>query len=278
MDTLQSFSFDGTPVRGELVQLKQSYQTVLDLQHYPSEVASLLGKLMAASALLSSRLKVPGRLSLQLRMKGVISLIQSEVTNKGEIRAIARYDKKAVLDKLDELQGHLVITLEPDNGQRYQGISEFKQGDVALALKEYFIHSEQLDSEFHLEADGQIAAGLMLQKMPAQKEDDPDAWNRLNHLANTLKQEELLNLPKQDILVRLFHEEPIRVYPEKELQFICSCSKARLSKALSSVGYDEINALLKERERIEVNCEFCQQRYLFYAQDMHEIFPESSLH
>lgn len=277
MDTLLSFSFDKTCVRGELVQLKQSYQTVLDLQSCPNEVAILLGKLMAASALLSSRLKVPGRLSLQLRMKGVISLVQSEVTNKGEMRAIARYDKKAVLDNLDELNGHLVITLEPDHGQRYQGISEFKQGDVALALKEYFIHSEQLDSEFYLESDGQIAAGFMLQKMPTQDDDDPDAWNRLNHLANTLKQEELLNLPKQDVLVRLFHEEPIRVYPEKNLKFTCTCSKARLSKALSSVGYDEINQLLKERERLEVNCEFCQQQYLFGPQDINDIFPEKNI-
>lgn len=278
MDTRQSFSFDQTNVRGELAQLRQSYKSVMDLQNHPQEIAVLLGQLMAASVLLSGRLKIPGRLSLQLRMNGVISLIQSEVNNKGEIRAIARYDKNCLMESKDELNGHLVITLEPDEGQRYQGISEFIQGDVALALKQYFLNSEQLESEFHLECDGINASGLMLQKMPLHEGDDLDAWDRLNHLAKTLKKEELLELPSHEILTRLFHEELIRVYPEDSIKFACSCSKSRLAKALSAVGYDEVNAILKERGRIDVNCEFCQQAYLFHPDDIPEIFPEKQLH
>ncbi len=278
MDTLQPFSFDYTQVRGALVQLKKSYKKVLDLQQYPTPLAYLLGELMAGAVLLQSRIKQPSRLSLQLRMNGSIRLLQAEITHQGEIRAIARYDKNTLLDEITELQGHLVITHEPEQGQRYQGISEFTQGDIAQALRTYFLQSEQLETEFYLACDRQTASGMMLQKMPAQENQDTDAWARLNHFASTLKAEEMLELSKQDILLRLFHEEALRIYPEQEINFTCPCSKSRLANALIGIGYQEVSQLLAEQGRIDVNCEFCQQAYVFTHEDMQALFPEQSLH
>lgn len=278
MDTLQPFSFDNTPVRGALVQLKQSYQTVMQLQHYPASVASLLGELMVAVALLQSRIKIPSRLSLQLRMKHNIHLLQAEITHTGDIRAIARYKKQTLLEQISELSGHLVLTHEPEQGQRYQGIAEFEQGNIAQALSSYFMHSEQLASEFYLASNEQVVCGMMLQKMPAQTDDDPDAWGRLNHLASTLTAEEMLNLSQSDILLRLFHQEPIRVYAEQEINFACSCSKSRLANALVSIGYQEVSQLLAQQKRIDVNCEFCQQSYVFTDADLQTLFPEQRLH
>ena len=92
-DTLQRFSFDKTAIRGELAHLNESYQGVLKRHKYPEPIAIAIGELMAATALLSSNLKFPGRLTLQIRLTGNVTLLQAESSEKGQLRAIARYDE-----------------------------------------------------------------------------------------------------------------------------------------------------------------------------------------
>ena len=278
-DQLQRFSFDQTDIRGEITHLNASYRDVLKRHRYPTVIAVELGQLMAATALLSSNLKFAGRLTLQVRLPGNVSLLQAESSDKGELRAIARYDESVDAEQLSFEDGQLVITIEPEKGQKYQGITGIEGGNIAKAMEDYFEQSEQLASRFWLECDGQNAAGFMLQKMPAAEEtSDADAWDRLTHLASTIKQQELLELNTDVLLHRLYHEEQIRVYKPKELKFFCTCSKPRLATALTQLGYDELDAILQEAGKIEVSCEFCQQHYAFDRQQVEELFPQRHPH
>ncbi len=278
-DQLQRFSFDKTTIRGEVAHLNATFQEVIRRHRYPQKVAVALGELMAAAALLSASLKFPGRLTLQLRLKGNVSLLQAETDEQGRMRAIARYEEGAETDTLALADGQMILTLEPENGQRYQGITLIDEGNIAKALEEYFLQSEQLPTRFWLHCDGQIAAGFMLQKMPATDgvEDDPDAWDRLGHLASTIKTEELLHLENEDLLHRLYHEEAARVYPSSPLSFWCNCSKDRIGNALHQLGYDELQSILAEQGSIRINCDFCQQAYTFDAPQVDELFPERTL-
>ena len=277
-DTLQRFSFDNTDIRGEVAHLNASFRDVMKRHQYPAMIAIELGELMAATALLSANLKFAGRLTLQVRLPGNVSLLQAETSEKGELRAIARYDDSVAVEELSFDNGQMVITIEPEEGQRYQGITAIEGGNIAKAMEEYFEQSEQLASRFWLECDGENAAGFMLQKMPAMESSDVDAWDRLTHLASTLKQEELLQLNNDVLLHRLYHEEEIRVYEPSELKFFCTCSKPRLATALMQLGYDELDTMLQESSKIEVNCEFCQQRYSFDRAQVEELFPQRNPH
>lgn len=277
-DQLQRFSFDGTDIRGEVSHLNESYRDVLSRHQYPTPVAIALGQLMAATALLSANLKFAGRLTLQVRLLGNVSLLQAETSEKGELRAIARYDDNNVDEELVIADGQLVITIEPDQGQRYQGITAIQQGNIAAAMEEYFVQSEQLPSRFWLECDGENAAGLMLQKMPSIASDDVDAWDRLTHLASTVRAEELLHLNNDVLLHRLYHEEAIRLYPVSALRFFCTCSKERLANALMQLGQQELNNIIAEQHKIEVNCEFCKQAYSFDQQQVNELFIDQQIH
>lgn len=277
-DQLQRFSFDDTDIRGEITHLNASFRDVLNRHQYPQVIAVALGELMAGTALLSASLKFAGRLTLQVRLPGNVSLLQAESSDKGELRAIARYDENEEAQDLQFDDGQLVITIEPEKGQKYQGIVAIQGGNVAQALQEYFEQSEQLASRFWLECDGKDAAGFMLQKMPAAENSDADAWDRLSHLAGTIKQEELLMLNSDVLLHRLYHEENIRVYPATELKFFCTCSKSRLGNALIQLGKKELDEMLQEASKIEVNCEFCQQRYSFDQAQVDELFPQNNLH
>ncbi|MBM95101.1 MAG: Hsp33 family molecular chaperone HslO [Oceanospirillaceae bacterium] len=279
-DLLQRFSFDDTVIRGEIAHLNTSYQEVLDRHQYPDVVARPLGELMAATALLSSSLKFKGRLTLQVRLPGNISLLQSETDEQGRLRAIARYNTEQASDELTLVDGQLVITLEPEQGQRYQGIVAIDGGNVAEALENYFEQSEQLPTRFWLACNTGTAAGFMLQRMPetTTAKHDPDDWNRIHHLATTLKHDELLQLGNETLLHRLYHEEDIRLYPATDLSFYCTCSHPRIATALKQLGEAELRNIIEESGRVEINCDFCQQQYQFTSDDVDEMFAQSKVH
>lgn len=279
-DQLLRFSFDKTDVRGEITHLQESFQEVIRRHQYPSIIAHEIGELMAATALLSATLKFEGRLTLQVRLTGNISLLQAETNEQGQLRAIARYDESALEHELNFSNGQLVITIEPAHGQRYQGITAIEGGNIAAALEEYFAQSEQLPSRFWLFADDQQAAGMMIQKTPTAADviSDADAWDRIHHLAATIKAEELLHLEAETILHRLFHEENTRVFPASQLSFFCTCSKDRIGNALTQLGLAELQSIIEEQSIVAINCEFCQQRYSFDESQIKALFPEQNLH
>ena len=276
-DSLQRFSFDNTNIRGELAHVNASYREVLKRHQYPTLIAKAVGELMSATALLSANLKFTGRLTLQIRLPGNISLLQAETSDKGQLRAIARYEEGTEESELSFADGQMIITIEPEVGQRYQGITLIKGGNVAGALEDYFEQSEQLGSRFWLACDGQNAAGFMLQQMPSEEGDDPDAWDRLSHLASTIKDEELINLNNEVLLHRLYHEEQVRTYPASELSFFCTCSKDRIGNALHQLGKDELLQIIEEQGKISINCDFCKQAYSFDKEQVNELFPEQNL-
>lgn len=280
-DQVQRFLFDQTAVRGELVHLQQSYYEVLDRHDYPVAVEQQLGQLLAAAALLTATIKLEGTLSLEVRSQGQVTLMMAECNTGAQggdqLRAIARYNGEPQGNSLQELTqgGQLVITLDPTQGKRYQGIVSLDKENLALCLEGYFANSEQLPTRIWLEATDQKAAGLLLQQLPDDASNtDPDAWNRLTHLAATVQQEELLDLEPLTLLHRLYHEESLRVFPPHHLKFGCTCSRERTSEAIASLGETELQAILEEQGKIETQCHFCNTVYTFHKEDLPELLGQ----
>ena len=141
-DQIQRFLFEGTDLRGVLVGLEDSYQQVLSRHPYPVKVASLLGEMLAAIGLLSSTLKFEGRLSLLARGQGPVSMLMAECNHHRDLRAIARWqgDIPADADMHYLLgSGQLAITIEPEKGNRYQGIVPLEKPLLAQCLEDYFL-------------------------------------------------------------------------------------------------------------------------------------------
>jgi len=266
-DQLQRFIFDDADARGVLVGLDASYQQTLARHDYPAPIRRLLGEMLAAVALLSATLKFEGRLSLQARGDGAVSMLMSECTRQHHLRGIARIEGTVDSDALLELlgQGQLVITIEPDKGKRYQGVVPLDQPSLAGCLEQYFAHSEQLATRIMLCADDQHAAGMLLQALPGNDKGMRFAenWNRISHLGATLSNQELLELDNETLLVRLFHEEAVRLYPSNELVFKCDCSKERCWGALRTLADAELDEMLDEQGTIDMDCQFCNSRYQF---------------
>ena len=146
------------------------------------------------------------------------------------------------------------------------------------------LQSEQLDTTLVLAADEQVAAGLLIQRLPVQgvgnlagrrNEDDigrSEDFNRIAMLASTLTSEELLSLDRDQILHRLFWQEGLRRFEPLQPRFACSCSRERVRGMLRGLGREESESLIHERGQVEVGCEFCGAQYRFDAVDVGEMF------
>jgi len=280
-DQTQRFLFDDSDVRGEIATLEESYQHVLAKHTYPEPVAQLLGELLAAAALLVGTLKFDGLLILQARSSGAVPLLMVECSSAREVRGIARYHAEQIQPDatLTELmpEGMLAITIDPANGQRYQGIVDLEGATLAECLTNYFAASEQLPTRFWLNADSRRACGLLLQQLPADRLKDPEerdaSWEHLRTLADTLTAEELLGLDSETLLHRLYHQEQLRLFDALPIRFRCSCSRERSANAVISLGQHDAEQLLSEQGgAITIDCQFCNHSYRFDAADIAQLF------
>jgi molecular chaperone Hsp33 len=285
-DTLQHFLFEDQlnkpmPIRGNVVHLNNTFKLVLQHQTLPKVLKLALGELMAASALLSATLKMDGVMVLQLQSKSALKLLVVECSHDLCMRATAKWDE-ALTNEMEAVSfielvkhGQFVITLDPSVGEAYQGIVPIEGNTIAEMLQNYMLRSQQIDTSLWLHCDGENAAGMLLQKLPNVAEHDADSWNRMNILANTVTDDELQNLAPETLLTRLFAEEDVRLFEPKPTQFRCSCSKAKVGNMLRLLGQVEVESILAEQGKIQVNCDFCNKHYIFDAIDAAQVLASS---
>lgn len=287
-DRVQRFLFDETDIRGELCQLDSAFREAFEHQDFPESLLPIFGHFLAGAALLSEVLKFEGILTLQAQGDGDVSLIMAEANHRGDVRGIVRLDPERKNDatpmetsELMALLGKavLTITIDPEKGQRYQGMVAIDKPTLAQCLEEYFTQSEQLPTHIQLFADQSRCGGLFLQCLPAQLVTDveqrQELWNTSVQLANTTTAEELFDLSSEALLTRLFHEMQCRIFPEKALRFHCTCTRERSAGALQSLGYDDAMALLQERDIIGIDCQFCGKTYTFGEKAIEEMFNKT---
>ncbi|NQX88580.1 MAG: Hsp33 family molecular chaperone HslO [Halioglobus sp.] len=277
-DESRRFLFENADIRGEIVSLDASFKDILAIHQYAPGVTRLLGEFLAAAVLLSSNLKFEGKLVLQARSDGQVPLLMVECNHELQVRGIARGVEQATSGSNEALlrNGQLTITVDPLKGQRYQGIIALQTGTLADNLGAYFNQSEQLRSRIWLAADGQRAAGLLLQQLPRQITEDInlrcEQWESASTSTDAVSAPILLSLPGAALLRRLYPRDPVRLFDSTRVQFHCSCSRQRCQNALSCLDPSEANQLLKEQGCITVDCEFCNAQYRFLRNDLSSVF------
>ncbi|MBK7718422.1 MAG: Hsp33 family molecular chaperone HslO [Simplicispira sp.] len=317
MSELHKFIFEGLPVRGAIVRLTDAWREMLARRAanttsgaYPVPVRELLGEMAAAGVLMQSSIKFNGALVLQIFGDGPLRLAVAEVQSDLSLRATAaitgEVHEHATLTALVNVAGggRCAITLDPQDkfpGQQpYQGVVPLVDAHerplrfLSEVLAHYMRQSEQLEATLVLAANDQVAAGLLIQRMPVQGEANlagssgesaahgaDEEYNRIATLAGSLTREELLSLDVDTILRRLFWEEQVaRFAPQAGAQgprFACSCSRERVGRMLETLGREEAESILAEQGQIEVGCEYCGQQYRFDAVDAAQIFAASSV-
>ena len=279
-DQLHRYLFEQRHARGELVQLHATYARLLEGHDYPKSVAQLLGEALAATCLLTATLKFEGEITLQIQGDGPMSLLVINGRDNQTMRGIARVQSEVAENaSFTNLigKGQMVITIMPDQGERYQGVVAVESSTLTGCIEQYFIRSEQLPSSLQLFADPSLGScgGMLIQSLPGEHDAQSTDFGHLSALAQTLKSEEVYELSAEQLLFRLFHEEKVRIYEPQQVAFKCSCSRERCRNALVSMGQEELGKLFAEQEEVDMHCQYCNSHHVFHSGDMAELFGQA---
>lgn len=263
---VQRFMFDDLDIRGAVVRLDSVWQQLLDRRNYPTPVVELLGQMSATTLLLADNLKQPGRLTIQLRGDGPISLLVIDCNENLNIRCMAQHGEGIEAAAVGKLLGHGQLLLSLDMAsmrEPYQSIVPLSGDSIARIFEHYLEQSEQLASRFFLVASSEGAAGLFLQKMPSTDQRDPDGWARVEALASTAKPDELCKLAAEDLLTRLFHEETVRIFDAQEVVHNCPEDWEKVGNMLRTLGRAEVYGVLKDKGAIVIRDDLANHEYRF---------------
>lgn len=280
-DQMHRYLFENYAVRGELVNLSETWREIVSGHDYPQPVQQLLGELLVATSLLTATLKFEGDITVQLQGDGALTLAVINGNNRQEMRGVARVQGEiAPGSTLKEMvgNGYLVITISPEKGERYQGVVGLEGDTLAACLEDYFMRSEQLPTRLFIrtgEHEGQVGAGgILLQVLPAQDTDKED-FNHLATLTETIKTEELIGLPANEVLWRLYNQEEVTIYEPQNVSFKCTCSRERCGEVLRTLPQEEVDQILQEDGQIDMHCDYCGSHYIYDAVDIAAIRNDS---
>ena len=279
-DYVQRFLFEELDIRGRLACLTGAWQRMLEGRGYPAGIAGLLGHTTALNVLLGAGNKDSGRVTLQVQGTGPVRLLVADCTSGLKIRGMAQYESplEGFSSERQLLgDGRLSVLLEdPQSGQVYQSLVPLEGESMEQIFSHYLSQSEQIEAFLRLYADGGALCGLLLEKLPGAERRDPGGWNRVTHLAATLRLDETRDTQPYDLLTRVFPEELMRVFRLRPVEYHCPYDERKVEDLLRGLGREEIEAILAERGEVVIRNEMCNHEYRFDAVAVARLFSAGS--
>jgi molecular chaperone Hsp33 len=261
-DALQRFLLQDSDWRGEWLTMENSLEEMLSKHHYPEFVKNNLISLVVSNILLTATLKFSGQLTLQLMGSSAITLLLSRCNESLEFKSIARFDDSAPSTLFDTaLQGsRLVVTLQPDDQAFTQSIIGIEKNTIAEAIQDYFLRSEQIPTYLFIKLDGNKAYGMLLQRLPTST---VNLSVTQEEISQQFQATDFLKTSFHEFLSATFNKEGFILYEKKLVHFVCGCTTEKMLAALTFLGDEEIEELIKEQGNIKVTCEFCNKEYTY---------------
>lgn len=275
---IQPFHLNGREIRGRLVRLGGVAHDIISRHELAPAPAALLGEALALASMTGSALNFDGIFTLQTEGNGPAGLIVCDYRNRGNLRGYVRL-KEDVADRGSLLgKGYMSLTIDrEEDDQRYQGVVDLQGDDLSGCVEHYFRQSEQVPTLVRAVCghgpDGRWrAGGILLQSLPRDPDEDKAAedWNTAEHLARTIKPQELLDisLPPRDLLFRLFHEDGVWAHDAEPLIDQCTCTADRVVEVVQRFPRAEVAELIDESGKVTVTCKFCSRSYGFQPEEL----------
>lgn len=273
---VQRFLLENLDIRGAVVQLGGAWQSMQEGRAYSLPVARLLGEMSAIAILIAEQMKQEGRLTFQMQGQGPVNMLVVDCYSDLRLRGMARSEGPVPAEhNAAQLigQGQLALLLDlPLAREPYQSFVPLTGETVGEIFEHYLAQSEQLPTRLLLAASADQACGLLLQKMPGADACDADGWDRVSQLLATVKQEELLELPVETLLGRVFAEETVRIYTPRPVSYDCPYDREKIANMLLQLGQQEAQAILSEHGEILVHDDICNHEYRFTPADVAALF------
>ncbi len=253
-------------------------------------VTAALGRLLSAGAMMGSMLKgEEDLLTLQIKGDGPMNGLTVTADSKANVKGYANVPDVILpansIGKLDVAGaiGHGILSVIKDMGLKepYVGQTALQTSEIAEDLTYYFATSEQVPSCVGLgvlmERDNTVkqAGGFIVQLMPFAEDAVIDKLEqnlaKINSVTSIL---DAGNTPEQMLELLLAGMEP-EITDTMPTEFSCNCEKARVEKALISIGRAELQDMIDEGKDIEVNCHFCNKNYHFSVDELKDMLKKA---
>lgn len=256
--------------------------------HDLSPVASAaLGRLLTITSIMGYETKTDkGSITNQIKGNGPLGMLTAVAESNGNVKGyVANPQVDIPLNKengkLDVgtavgKEGMLYIIKDLGMGKPYSGMTPIVSGEIAEDFTNYFATSEQTPSVIALgvlvDKNGiRAAGGYKLSLMPDATEEI------IEKIEESLKNIEPIskmldgNKTLEEIAKTVTGDENIEVLEEIHPEYKCNCSKEKCEKGLIAIGKDELETIIKEEEKIEIVCNFCNKKYEFTREDLKKL-------
>jgi len=271
-------------IRAFAASTKSIVETAHTVHHTSPVVTQALGRLLTAVSLMGSMIKNRDELlTIKIAGEGPIRGLLVTADSQGNVKGYSYVsDLKdtidspmTVSDAIDD--GSLTIIKDMGLKEPYVGYSPLVSGEIAEDLTYYYAKSEQIPTSVSLgvllNEDGSVkqAGGFIIQLMPDTDDETIEALEKA--LANTSSMTKLLDAGKtpETILKEIFVDLDLKINTTEIIRFFCNCSRDRVTKALIAIGETELAEMIAEGETVELNCDFCSEKYAFSTEDLAEI-------
>lgn len=259
---------------------------------YPVAIAAL-GRLLTAGSMMGVMLKSEkDRLTVQIKGGGPAGGIVVASDYTGNVRGYIHNPHVELMQKengkLDVgravgVDGTLTVIKDLGLREPYMGQVPLTTGEVGDDLTSYFAASEQTPTAVGLgvfvEVDGRVSAagGFILQVMPEAEDSAVSKIEQnLAHLASVTDMIQQ-NEDMESIIKEILGDIEYKIYENREINYICNCSRERIERAIISMGEQEINDMIVEQSKAEVVCHFCNKSYDFTKDDLTQMLEKARL-
>ena len=253
-------------------------------RHETSPVATAaLGRLMTAGAMMGSMLKgEKDLLTLRINASGPIQGITVTADSKARVKGyvgnpnvILPANKVGKLDVAGAVGiGFMDVIKDMGLKEPYVGQTVLQTSEIAEDLTFYFANSEQVPSSVGLgvlmNKDNTVAqaGGFIIQLMPfASEEVIAQLEENLKDITSVTTLLAQGNTPEDLVNILCKNLDPM-INDKLDTGFYCNCDRARVEKALISVGRKELQEMIDDGEEIEMKCHFCNSAYVFTIEDL----------
>ena len=254
------------------------------IQGTTPNATAAFGRALTAASMMGNMQKVEnGSMTLQIKGDGPIGSITCVSDSVGNVRGFVTEPKVPLVEKypgkLDVgatvgVNGTLRVIRDLQMKEPYIGSVELVSGEIGDDITAYFAQSEQTPTACALgvlvdrDQSVKVAGGYLLQLLPGAPDEVIDALERGIQSSGAVTTMLDQGMTPEDILGQVCGQLGVVFMETTEVCYKCYCSRERVTKALISLGREELTEIMEEGKTFPVECQFCDEIYSFTPQDI----------
>lgn len=291
MDELVRVIAKDAPVKAMAITGTELVECARQIHDTWPVATAALGRLLMAASMMGDMLKAEqGSVTLRVRGDGPLGSLTAVSDSEGNVRG---YVQNPAVDvprkahaKLDVgaavgADGDLTVIKDVGMKEPYVGTIQLVGGEIAEDIAAYFVESEQIPTACALgvliapDQTVQTAGGYLIQLLPGADEGVISAIERGIAKVGAVSAALDAGVSALELLRQVLSEFELEVLETSPVEYRCYCSRERVSRALISMGQEELTSLIEEQGKAELTCQFCDKVYDFSKEDLQALLQEA---